>query len=104
MAFETICQKTFSNLLSSFKLGKALAELQTRAKQVEQDPKDQVARRQLQQTAEKVAQRKFSNPQVLTTIANAQMILGEQDKAEANVDKALSANPKLPAAQQLKQK
>ncbi len=70
--------------------------------QVEQNPIDAAAKAKLANTVSEVAHLKIANPETITNVARAQAALGDQAKAQANVDKALTINPNLAPAIQLK--
>lgn len=90
--------------ISSISLSKDKVELAKQIRQVQQNPKDLAARQQLEATTERIESRDVSSPETLTDLAQAQVMLNEPEKATANLDKALEANPQLPAAVELKRK
>jgi tetratricopeptide (TPR) repeat protein len=71
--------------------------------QVKQNPDDTAAQARLEETAAKVAQLPIASPGALTRLARAQEALGEQAKAEANVNKALRIDPNLAPAIKLRE-
>jgi tetratricopeptide (TPR) repeat protein len=70
--------------------------------QVEQNPNDVAAKAKLTNTVSEVGHLKIANPVTISNLARAQAVLGDKVKAQANVDKALSINPNLAPAIQLK--
>lgn len=74
------------------------------ASQVEQNPNDAAAKAKLADTVSEVSHLKIANPETITNVARAHAVLGDKAKAQANVDKALTINPNLAPAIQLKKK
>jgi len=72
--------------------------------QVEQNPDNATAKTELTRTVKEVDKFQIANPETLTTVARAQKLLGDETKAQENVDKALTINPNLAPALQLKRK
>jgi tetratricopeptide (TPR) repeat protein len=70
--------------------------------QVEQNPSNAAAKAKLENTVREAAPLKIANPETITNVARAQKVLGEQAKAQANVDRALTINPNLNSAIKLK--
>ena len=70
--------------------------------QVEQNPNDVAAKAKLAKTVSEVTHLKIANPVTISNLARAQSVLGDQAKAQVNVDKALTINPNLAPAIQLK--
>ena len=77
------------------KLGKATHELQ-------QDPTSPQKRQEVETLSAKLSKRPIQDPNTVTTIAQAQIALGDNAAAQANVNKVLSAAPQNPAALELK--
>jgi len=73
-------------------------------KQVEQNPADKSSREQLEKAAQRLTPRPFSNPKMLTAIAHAQIVLGDDTSALTTLDKALKADPRSAEAGQLKRR
>jgi len=80
----------------------AVQKLDSMAKEVEKHPDDAAAKQQLQQTLSQASQQPTANPVALTKIAKAQVVLGQQEKATENVNKALLINPNLTEAKKVK--
>jgi tetratricopeptide (TPR) repeat protein len=89
-------------VVSSIKLMNNLIEITKATRELEQTPTDKSAREDLVTAVQSVAARPFSNPETLTTIARAQVALGNDAGALTNLDKALRKDPNLPEAAQLK--
>ena len=89
-------------VVSSIKLGNALLEITTKTRELEQRPTDKSAREELANAVQSVTGRPISDPQALTTVARAQVALGNDDSALNNLDKALQKDPNLREAAQLK--
>jgi tetratricopeptide (TPR) repeat protein len=79
----------------------AVQKLDSMVTQVEKDPGDPAAKQQLQQTLSQASQQPTANPAALTKIAKAQIVLGQQEKATENVNKALQINPNLTEAKKV---
>lgn len=79
----------------------AVRKLDSMAAEVEKHPGDPAARAQLQQTLSQASQQTTANPVALTKIANAQVVLGQHEKASENVNKALQINPNLTEAKKV---
>lgn len=69
---------------------------------VEQNPSDTAAKAKLATTVNEVAQLPMASPETMTNFARAQKVLGDRSKARVYVDKALTINPNLAPAIQLK--
>jgi len=91
-------------VVSSIKLMNALLEITTKTRELEKKPTDKSTREELVKAVQSVAARPLSNPQTLTTVARAQVALGNDASALTNLDKALQKDPNLPEAVQLKEK
>jgi tetratricopeptide (TPR) repeat protein len=81
--------------VKKIKAGDAEIDLDSASAQVRADPADAAARTKLSQTVANIASRRWSDPAVLTTLANAQLMLGDDQAAKENVGKALAKNPQL---------
>jgi tetratricopeptide (TPR) repeat protein len=88
----------------SFKIAGIEADLAARTQAVQQNPTNEQARAALQQDAEQLGSRPLADAQVNANLAAAQYALGNEDAAKLNLQKALQANPALPAAQDVKRK
>jgi len=89
-------------VVSSIKLMNNLIEITKATRELEQRPTDKSAREDLVTAVQSVAARPLSNPETLTTIAHAQVALGNDAGALTNLDKALRKDPNLLEATQLK--
>lgn len=89
-------------VVSSIKFMNALLEITTKTRELEQTPTDKSAREDLAKAVQSVAARPLSNPVTLTTVARAQVALGNDAGALTNLDRALQKDPNLPEAAQLK--
>jgi tetratricopeptide (TPR) repeat protein len=63
--------------------------------QVKSNPTDEKAKAELNQTLNTVAQQPVANPAALLKVAQAQAALGDQAKAEKNIEIVKKINPKL---------
>jgi tetratricopeptide (TPR) repeat protein len=88
----------------SFKIAGVEADLAAKTQAVQQNPTDSNARTALQQDAEQLASRPVADAEVNANLAAAQFALGNETSAKVNLQKALQANPNLPAAQEVKRK
>jgi len=79
----------------------AFHNLDSMATQVEKHPDDPAAKQELQQALNQASQQPTANPGALTKIAKAQAVLGQQEKATENVNKALQINPNLMEAKKI---
>jgi tetratricopeptide (TPR) repeat protein len=70
--------------------------------QVEQNPNNAAAKAELAGAVRELDKFQIVNPKTMVNVAQAQKVLGDQNKALANVDKALKINPNLVPAIQLK--
>lgn len=90
--------------LQSFKIAGIEADLAAKTQAVQQDPTDQQARSALQQDAQALSSRPVTNAATNANLAEAQFALGNEQAAKLNLQKALQADPNLPAAQDVKRK
>jgi tetratricopeptide (TPR) repeat protein len=88
----------------SIKLEGLEADLTHKIQAVQQNPADTQARNDLQKDASALASRPIADPQVNTKLAEAHFALGNERAAKVNLQKALQANPTLPAAQDVQRK
>jgi hypothetical protein len=89
---------------SSFELKTDLGDLEVQTTNLQSKPQDQQARTALQANVANIESRPFNDPTVLATIARAQYALGDENKAQTNLNKALAAAPTLVPAVELKNK
>jgi len=68
------------------------------------NPTDPVLREKISNEVAQLSQRPIQNPTVVTTVARAEVVLGDNVAAENNVNKALSNAPHFPAAVELKKR
>lgn len=90
--------------IKSFELSNSKLKIETHTRVLEQDPTNQTVRESLANEVADVSVRPFSQPNVLTTIAGAQIALGNNKEAEAKIEKALEQSPQHPAAVDLKKR
>ena len=69
---------------------------------VEQNPKDATAKTELEKTVAEVTRYPIASPTTLTTVARAQVVMGDRKQALSTVEKALTINPNLAPAKQVK--
>jgi tetratricopeptide (TPR) repeat protein len=84
--------------IQNFKLSQDGLEIDKYSAELQKDPTNQSARTALSSAVNRVAGRNWSDPATLTKIARAQLMLGSEAAAKANVSKALSADPHFGAA------
>jgi hypothetical protein len=82
----------------TIKAGDAEIDLDSAIAQVNADPTSTSARAQLSQKVENIASRHWTDPVVLTKLADAQLKLGQVEAAKANVSKALQSKAAPPEA------
>jgi hypothetical protein len=90
--------------ISSFKVGEGVVEVDKQTTALLSKPQDQQTRASLQSQVSQIEARPFKNPTVLATLARAQFALGDESKAESNLNTALAAAPTLAPAVELKNK
>jgi tetratricopeptide (TPR) repeat protein len=90
--------------LQSIQINDGKVSLEKKADAVLANPADPKARKDLQQQVEKFSSRSFSDPATLTALSKAQFVLGNDEVAKNNLEKALQKDPQLPAAKQLQLK
>lgn len=78
-----------------------LRNLESITAEAEKHPDDPAAKIHLQEAVAHASQQPTANPVALTKIANAQVMLGQQEKATQNVNKALQFNPNLAEAKKV---
>ena len=90
--------------IKSIEFSKDMIKIEKYTRALEQNPTDKNLRDALASRLASVSGRPSVNPNVATTIARAQIVLGDNAAAEANVQKALQAAPQLSAALELKKR
>lgn len=90
--------------ISSVKVGEGVVEIDKQTTALLSKPQDQQTRANLQSQVSQIEARPFKNPTVLATLARAQFALGDESKAESNLNTALAAAPTLAPAVELKNK
>jgi tetratricopeptide (TPR) repeat protein len=75
-----------------------LARLEPLTAQVKNNPTDEKAKAELNQTLSTVAQQPVANPTALLKVARAQAALGDRAKAEKNIEIVKKINPQLISA------
>ena len=90
--------------VKSYAIGDMTVTLQGTTNALQANPGDQELRAKLQQQLSQLDGRQFSDPEKLMILSKAQFALGNNQTALTNVNKALQANPNLPAARELQNK
>lgn len=90
--------------IQSVQIGEGTVTIATKTAELVKSPDDQQLRVSLQTDVAKLSSRPISNAQTVATLAEAQFALGNDTEAQTNLQKAIKANPKLPAATQLQKK
>ena len=90
--------------IQSIQIGEGTVTIATKTAELVKSPDDQQLRVSLQTDVAKLSSRPISNAQTAATLAEAQFALGNDTEAQRNLQKAIKANPKLPAATQLQKK
>jgi tetratricopeptide (TPR) repeat protein len=90
--------------VSSVKAINGLIEIDKKTHDLQEHPGDSALRASLQSDVNKLSTRPFKSPQTVATLARAQFAVGQEEQAKQNLDKALSADPNLKPAQELKAK
>ncbi len=90
--------------VSAVKFGKDLLEIDKQTHQLQEHPDDQATRAALSSNIKALSGRPIKDPQTITTLAQAQFALGEDQQAKEKVDQALAASPSLTPAKDLKAK
>jgi hypothetical protein len=82
--------------ITSFKLpGGIEVDLAQKISAVEKNPNDQVAKARLAAAVAQVSEQPNITPKTRLTLARAQQLLGQNNKAKANVESALKVQPRL---------
>ncbi len=89
---------------SSVKVSDGVVEIDKKTHDLQEHPEDVALRSSLQSDVSKLSARPFNNPRIVTTLAQAQFALGQEEQAKQNLDKALAVDPALKPAQELKAK
>ena len=90
--------------IQSIQIGEGTVTIATKTAELVKSPDDQQLRVSLRTDVAKLSSRPISNAQTVATLAEAQFALGNDTEAQTNLQKAIKANPKLPAATQLQKK
>ena len=90
--------------IQSIQISDSAVTIATKTAQLAQNPNDQPLRISLQSDVAKLSERPIHDAQTTATLAEAQFALGNETAAQTNLQKALSANPQLPAATKLQRK
>jgi hypothetical protein len=90
--------------ISSFQVKSGAADIEIQTTALQNKPQDQQTRAVLQSQVSKIESRPFKDPTILATLARAQFALGDESKAESNLNTALAAAPNLAPAVELKNK
>jgi hypothetical protein len=90
--------------ISSFQVKSGAADIEIQTTALQNKPQDQQARAALQSQVAKIESRPLKDPALLATLARAQFALGDENKAESNLNTALAAAPNLAPAVELKNK
>jgi tetratricopeptide (TPR) repeat protein len=88
--------------IKSIEFGKDGIKIEKYSAALAQDPTNKVLRNQLSAEVNYIAKRPSSNPKVLTVLAHAQLMLGDEQAAKTNVEKALREDPTFGDAVTLK--
>jgi cytochrome c biogenesis factor len=88
--------------VSLIKIKDLIVTLKRQTRQLEQNPIDQTARAAVAQTVETVTARTYSDPATLTTMAKAQIALGQEVRAQTTAKRAVEADPGNQEAAQVK--
>ncbi|HJZ65010.1 MAG TPA: hypothetical protein VKD70_11860 [Candidatus Acidoferrum sp.] len=87
---------------SKIEISKDGVTLEKNVHELLQDPTNNELRSMVNAEVAKLSARPLQDPKLLTTVARAQIALGDNAAAEANVQKALQASPSQPGALELK--
>jgi len=90
--------------VKSFEISASVIKIEKATRALEEDPTDKDLRASLEKEVTNVSSRPIGNPRVSTTIARAQVALGNDVAAEARIGKALKVAPKLSTALELKKR
>jgi hypothetical protein len=87
---------------SKIEISKDGVKLEKDTQQLLRNPTDKALRDRLSAEATKLSARPYSDPKMLTTVARAQIALGDNGAAEQNVNKALQIAPRNAEAMDVK--
>lgn len=90
--------------IQSFEFSQGVLKISKYADDLEKNPTDSAARNALSNDLAGLAPRPTSNPAALAIIARAEIALGRNAEAQANVSKALHLSPQNPEALKVKQR
>jgi hypothetical protein len=90
--------------VSSIQVTKDAITIVKATHELEQDPTNAEARASLQDAVQDLALRPIADPEVATSIARAQIALGDDPAAEARIERVLRRAPEHPEALKLKQR
>jgi len=90
--------------VQSITIGKDLVTMQKATHELTTSPTNLELRQSVKATLQKLQSRPIGNPSSLAVVATAQYALGDDSAAKQNLQKALDANPNIPAAKALQQK
>jgi hypothetical protein len=90
--------------ITSIQVKDGVIAIEKQTTTLQSTPQDQSTRAALQTQVSKLEARPIKDPTLLTTLARAQFALGDESKAESNLNTAMAATPNLPAAVELKEK
>lgn len=90
--------------VQSFEISASVIKIQKQTLALEQNPTDTDARESLSNAVASVSDRPLSDPRAVTTIAHAQLVLGNDDAAEARINKVLKEAPQFSDARDLKRR
>jgi tetratricopeptide (TPR) repeat protein len=88
--------------IKSIDISSAELKIEKESAELEQNPTDNATRQALSSDVATLSSRPLKDPTVNTTLARAQLALGNTTAAQQNVEKALQASPNLAVAVQLK--
>lgn len=90
--------------LKSIEFSRNVFKIETYTRELRENPTDNNKRASLARSVANVSSRPLADPQTSVTVADGQVALGETKAAEENLKKALTIDPELPAALNLKKR
>jgi hypothetical protein len=90
--------------ITSIQLKDGAIEIEKQTTALQGNPQNTQARATLQAQVAKIEARPFKDPAIMSTLARAQFALGDENKAESNLNTALAASPNAAGAAELKNK
>jgi hypothetical protein len=90
--------------IQSIEFAGVIAKVNNQTDELLKNPTDTGTRQAMVENLKKIEGRSSSDPRIATIIARAQFATGNETAAEANLNLALKADPKLPEALALRQK